>query len=145
MAYLLRNTINGSHPCLPIDFLTEFPSAGLLFRELESNMIDGIFMDKFKAGHYLHATDKSNLKVFLSVDTSEGVKYDLAVLADLANNACFKSAIMKRDVDELLLHYLKPVAVRNKSDLIGTKEGHTNTVNCCFQTPQSQVRLSWAP
>ena len=105
-------------------------------------MIDGIFMDKFKAGHYLHATNKSNLKVFLSVDMSEGVKYDLAVLADLANNSCFKSAIMKRDVDELLLQYLKPVAVRNKSDLIRTKEGHTNTVNCCFQTPQSQVRLS---
>ena len=85
-------------------------------------------MDKFKAGHYLHSRNKPNLKVFLSVDTSEPVKYDLAILGVSANNSCFKSAIMKRDVDELLLHYLKPVAVRNKSDLIKTEEGYTNTV-----------------
>ena len=69
-------------------------------------------MDKFKAGHYLHARNKSNLKVFLSVDTSEAVKFDLAVLGGSANNSCFKSAIMERDVEELLLHYLKPVAVK---------------------------------
>ena len=128
VVFSLRNTINGSHPCLPIHFLTEFPSADLLFRGLESNIIDGIFMDKFKAGHYLHSRNKSNLKVFPSVDTSEGVKYDLAVLNGSANNACFKSAIIKRDVDELLLHYLKPIAVRNISDLIRTEEGYTNTV-----------------
>ena len=85
-------------------------------------------MDKFKAGHYLHSRNKSNLKVFLSVDTSEAVKYYLAVLGVSANNLCFKSAIMKRDVDKLLLQYLKPVAVRNKSDLIRTEEGYTNTV-----------------
>lgn len=91
-------------------------------------MIDGIFMDKFKAGHYLQSRNKSNLKVFLSVDTREGVKYDLAVLAGSANNSCFKSAIMKRHVDELLLQYLKPVSVRNISDLIRTEEGYTNTV-----------------
>ena len=91
-------------------------------------MIDGIFMDKFKAGHYLHSRNMSNLKVFLSVDKSDAVKYDLAVLGSSANNSCFKSVIMKRDVDELLLQYLKPVAVRNISDLIRTEEGYTNTV-----------------
>ena len=91
-------------------------------------------MDKYKAGYYLHSRNESNLKIFLSVDTRDAVKYDLAVLNGSENTSCFKSAVMKLDVDELLLANLKPVAVRNKTDLIRTKRGYTN---CRFQTPQS--------
>ena len=62
-------------------------------------------MDKYKAGYYLHSRKESNLKIFLSVDTRDAVKYDLAVLSGSENTSCFKSAVMKLDVDELLLAY----------------------------------------
>jgi len=99
--------------------VTAFPSVERLFSELKADKIDGVFMDKYKAAHYLyHEPKDSQLKVFQSF--SAEVRYDLAILESdfstklLGDDSCFEDHIERLDVDELLMKYLQPVAAYNE-------------------------------
>ena len=77
-------------------------------------------MDKYKAAFYLSKKNVPTLKIFESF--SMDVDYDIGVqasskIAKMDEESCFKSMIKKRDVDDLLLKYLSPVAVSWKSYL----------------------------
>lgn len=93
-----------------------------MFDKLEHDEIDGILMDKFKAGYYLDKIKEVNednedrFKVFNSYPAQ--IPYYLAIrkshqLKELtSDDSCFKKEIEKQDIVDLLMKHLKPVTVR---------------------------------
>lgn len=87
-----------------------------MFEALEYKKIDGILMDKYKAGYYLDKINESRYKVFNSF--TEEIPYFLAIrdqLKDLLEDgSCMKENIHRQDVGKFLLDNLKPVMVSKR-------------------------------
>lgn len=90
-----------------------YPSVDLLFEAARDGKLEGVFMDKYKATHYLyHSPPYWNLKVFKTFPAN--VKYHAALLESMArkllkDDSCFEKEMKKMEFDDLLMFYLKPV------------------------------------
>ncbi|KAL9981438.1 hypothetical protein ACROYT_G010144 [Oculina patagonica] len=92
-----------------------------MFDELEHGELDGILMDKYKAGYYLdeinNEYNEDRFKVFNSYPAH--IPYYLAIrmsdqLKEFASDeSCFMEEIEKQDIEDLLMQHLKPATVYN--------------------------------
>lgn len=96
-----------------------------MFDELEHGELDGILMDKYKAGYYLdeinNEYNEDRFKVFNSYPAH--IPYYLAIrmsdqLKEFASDeSCFMEEIEKQDIEDLLMQHLKPATV-SKSRIV---------------------------
>ena len=104
-------------------FIQAFPSVDRLFSELKNSEIDGVFMDKYRAAYHLNKEPiDSGFKVFQSFSVK--IKYYFAIKSPMDRYLrqlmeCFRNKLMKNnDLDDLLMEYLKPVLVSEKSNTV---------------------------